>query len=298
MKHISWLMNKKQQSSIEQAERRTAKQDAVKVILEEEQEMKSVYIIPKRDRIEESLRLSREYNAYFEYNDFFIPAILDDEEKKKELIEFYKSLPRDRSRDTLHGAFLDVTLHSSDARIREVSEFRVRQCMEIARELGIRGVIFHTNMIANFKEKFYMKNWVNTNAAFYKKMLEEYPGIYIFVENMFDYDPDMLAELAQELKDEAYFGVCLDYAHASISKVPAKDWLEVLKPYIKHMHINDNDLNNDQHRAVGEGDIDYKEYTMLMLENEMETSVLVEVNQIEDQIVSLEYMKNEGIYPL
>ena len=91
--------------------------------------MKSLYIIPKRDNIEESLRLSKEYNAYFEYNDFFIPAVLDDEEKKKELISFYKSLPRDRSRDTLHGAFLDVTLHSSDAKIREVSEFRVRQSM-------------------------------------------------------------------------------------------------------------------------------------------------------------------------
>ena len=34
--------------------------------------MKSLYIIPKKDNIEESLRLSREYGAYFEYNDFFL----------------------------------------------------------------------------------------------------------------------------------------------------------------------------------------------------------------------------------
>ncbi len=260
--------------------------------------MKRLYIIPKRDNIEESLRLSKEYNAYFEYNDFFIPAVLDDDEKKKELIEFYKSLPRDRSNDTLHGAFLDVTLHSSDARIREVSELRVRQSMDIAKELGIRGVIFHTNMIANFKDPFYMKNWVNTNAAFYKKMLTEYPGIYIFVENMFDFDPDMLVELAQELKGEPYFGICLDYAHATISKVPAKEWLEVLKPYIKHMHINDNDLKDDLHKALGQGDIDYKLFTKLMSENKIETSVLVEVSQIENQIDSLEYMRKVGIYPL
>ena len=259
--------------------------------------MKSVYIIPKRDNMEESMRLSKEYNAYFEYNDFFIPAILDDEVKKKELIDFYKSLPRDRSNDTLHGAFLDVTLHSSDTRIREVSELRVRQSMDIAKELGIRGVIFHTNMIANFKDAVYMKNWVNTNAAFYKKILAEYPGIYVFVENMFDFDPDMLLELARELKDEPYFGVCLDYAHATISKVPAKEWLEILKPYIKHMHINDNDLKDDQHKALGQGEIDYKEYTGLMIENEMEVSVLVEVSKMEDQMISLEYMRKEGIYP-
>ena len=260
--------------------------------------MKSVSIIPQRNNIEESLRLSKEYNANFEYNDFFLPFVLDDENKKKELIEFYKSLQRDRSNDTLHGAFLDVTLHSSDARIREVSELRVRQSMDIAKELGIRGVVFHTNMIANFKDAAYMDNWVKTNAAFYKKLLAEYPGIFVFVENMFDFDPDMLVALAEELKEESYFGVCLDYAHATISKVPAKEWFKVLKPYIKHMHINDNDLNNDQHKALGNGDIDYQEFTELMKENNMEVSVLVEVSKIEDQIISLEYMKQKSVYPM
>lgn len=260
--------------------------------------MKSVYIIPKRENMEESMRLSKEYGAYFEYNDFFIPAILDDEEKKKELIAYYKSLPRDRSNDTMHGAFLDVTLHSSDARIREVSELRVRQSMEIAKELEIRGVVFHTNMIANFKDSFYMSNWVKTNAAFYRKILAEYPGIYVFVENMFDFDYDMLLELAKELKDESYFGVCLDYAHATISKVDAREWFKVLKPYMKHMHINDNDLRDDQHKALGKGNIDYKEFTRLMEEYKMEVSVLVEVSKVEDQRSSLEYMKRENIYPM
>lgn len=260
--------------------------------------MRSISIIPKRDKIEESLKLSEQYHANFEYNDFFIPQILDDEEKKKEIIEFYKSLPRDRSNDTLHGAFLDVTLHSSDRRIREVSELRVRQSMEIAKELGIRGVVFHTNLIANFKEKNYLKNWVETSAAFYKKVLQEYPGIYVFVENMFDFDPDMLIELAEKLKEEPYFGICLDYAHATISKVPAKEWLQVLKPYIKHMHINDNDLIDDLHNALGTGKIDYKEFTSILKDSQIETSVLVEVGNLEEQVTSLAYMKEEGIYPL
>lgn len=260
--------------------------------------MKSLYIIPKRDNIEESLRLCKEYQACFEYNDFFLPGVLDDEKKKKELISFYKSLPRNRSQDTLHGAFLDVTLHSSDARIREVSELRVRQSMEIAKELGIRGVIFHTNMIANFKDEVYMNNWVKTNAEFYKKIFGEYPGIYVFVENMFDFDPDMLLKLAECMQEETYFGVCLDYAHATISKVNTREWIERLKPYIKHMHINDNDLKNDLHSAIGQGKIDYKEFTRMIVENEITASVLVEVSRLEDQIASLEYMKNKGIYPL
>ena len=257
--------------------------------------MKRLLIIPKRDNIEESLRLSKEYNANFEYNDFFLPFVLDDEEKKKEIIDFYKSLDRDRSEDTMHGAFLDVTLHSTDDRIREVSELRVRQSMEIAKELGIRGVIFHTNMIANFKDAVYMKKWVDTNALFYKKLLQEYPGIYVFVENMFDFDPDMLLALAKEMENEPYFGICLDYAHATISKVEAKKWFEVLKPYIKHMHINDNDLKNDLHMALGTGKINYKELKELLESGEIEPSILVEVSKLEDQEASLVYMKKEGL---
>lgn len=257
--------------------------------------MRKISIIPQRDYIKENLRLSKEYNTNFEYNDFFLPFVLDDEEKKKEIIEFYKSLDRDRSEDTMHGAFLDVTLHSVDDRIREVSELRVRQSMEIAKELGIRGVVFHTNMIANFKDAAYMKRCVDTNAAFYKKLLKEYPGIYVFVENMFDFDPDMLLALANEMKEETYFGICLDYAHATISKVEAKEWFEVLKPFIKHMHINDNDLKNDLHMALGKGKIDYKELEDLIKTSKINPSILVEVSKLEDQEESLSYMKREGM---
>ena len=259
--------------------------------------MRKISIIPRRDNIEESLRLSKKYNANFEYNDFFLPFVLDDEEKKKELIDFYKGLERDRSEDTMHGAFLDVTLHSSDSKIREISQLRVRQSMDIAKELGIRGVVFHTNMIANFKDAIYMKNWIDTNAAFYKKILAEYPGIYVFVENMFDFDPDMLLALAKEMEKEPYFGICLDYAHATISTVKAVEWFEVLKPYIKHMHINDNDLKDDLHMAVGTGKIDYKEFGELLRVSGIEPSILVEVSKLEDQKASLTFMEEEGIYP-
>ena len=59
--------------------------------------MKKLLIIPKRDNIEESLRLSKEYNANFEYNDFFLPFVLDDEEKKSyfELRIVYNELTED-----------------------------------------------------------------------------------------------------------------------------------------------------------------------------------------------------------
>ena len=97
------------------------------------------------------------------------------------------------------------------------------------------------------------------------------------------------------MENEPYFGICLDYAHATISKVEAKKWFEVLKPYIKHMHINDNDLKNDLHMALGTGNINYKELKELLESYETEPSILVEVSILEDQEASLVYMKKEGL---
>jgi hypothetical protein len=113
--------------------------------------MHRIYIIPDRTNISESLRLAETYNACFEYQDFFLPHVLDDEQTKNEWISFYRALPRDRSQDMLHGAFLDVTVHSADKYIRMVSEHRIRQSLDIARALQIRGAVFHTNTIPNFK---------------------------------------------------------------------------------------------------------------------------------------------------
>jgi len=259
--------------------------------------MKNLYIIPDKDKIEDSLAISRKYGAYFEYNDFFEPSVLDDEKKKEELISFYKQLDRDRSMDTLHGAFYDVTIHSSDSKIREISELRIRQSMEIAQKLELRGVIFHTNIIPNFKVKFYLDGWVEQNTRFYKKILHEYPGIFVFMENMFDFDPEVLVLLAERMKDEKYFGLCIDYAHAAISPMPADEWIRKTAPYIKHMHINDNDLKVDLHQAIGNGKIDYIEYNELLKKYGVDASVLVEVRGIQEQLVSLEYMKEKKVYP-
>ena len=43
--------------------------------------MKQLLIIPKQDELKEYLSVAEEYKLGFEYNDFFLPEWLDDEEK-------------------------------------------------------------------------------------------------------------------------------------------------------------------------------------------------------------------------
>lgn len=259
--------------------------------------MSKGYIIPNRTQIETSIRLAEEYGCAFEYNDFFMPEVLDDPKKQEEIIEFYAKYHSDFSNDTMHGAFFDVTIHSSDPLIRDASILRIHQSMEIAKRMGLRGVVFHTGRLAGFRSERYLRLWHDTNRKFFTELAETYPDQQVYMENMFDEAPDILAELAESMKDIENFGVCLDYAHAALTDFPLQGWIRTLAPYILHMHINDNNLKDDLHQPVGEGQIDWQMYDSLMKKHQIEATVLVEVSSCQGQEKSLSYMRQHGIYP-
>lgn len=261
--------------------------------------MKTIYCIPRLDQIDKFIKFSEQYNAGFEYNDFFVPDILDNTEQIQKIVKKYKKIKRDRSEDTLHGVFLDVCVNSADSLIYKTSDFRIHQSMNIASELGVKAVIFHTNYIPNFKLKSYLDSWLDLNEKYWRNILAEYPNLEIYMENMFDDDSELLRKLAERLKDEPRFGVCLDIAHAYISSEPVNSWCHKLSPYIRHMHINDNNGIEDLHSPVGTMNIDWKAYNNYIstLPEEKRPTVLIEVRGIEDLEASVEFMEAGGMYP-
>lgn len=259
--------------------------------------LKDIYLIPDMEHIDESLRLAKQYHARFEYNDFFLPKVYLDEAEVEKRIYLYQSLERDRSKDTLHGAFLDVTIHSQDAQMREISRARVRQSLEIARRLGVRGVVFHANLIAGYYDESYLNGWFEASVEFFKEMLMAFPKLEIYVENMFESRPDELKRLAEAMKDEPRFGLCLDYAHATVFGKDVSHWVNELAPYIKHLHVNDNDLEGDRHWAVGDGQINWMNFSDILRKNNVDASMLLEVRGNGNWKKSVEYMEEHAIYP-
>ena len=260
--------------------------------------MSRLYLIPDSTDMERIDGLAREYGCSFEYNDFYTPSVLDDPGKQEEIIERYAKYRSDFSNDTMHGAFLDVTIHSSDPLIREASILRIRQSMDIAKRMGLKGVVFHTGRLAGFRVEFYLNQWLRMNRDFFQELAAEYPKQQIYMENMFDEAPDIMASLAGQMKGTDSFGICLDYAHAALTATPPQEWLETLAPYVHHMHINDNDLQNDLHQPVGTGRIDWQLFDQLIRNHHIDATVLIEVNGYEAQKASLEYMKQHLLYPM
>lgn len=255
--------------------------------------MKRLLVIPDVNNIEKSLELANKYNLGFEYNDFFEPDVLDDEERIEELIGMYNKyqLP---NYSTLHGAFYDVIPFSKDKKIKEISLLRINQSIQVARRLGVAAVVFHTNYNPFLNSDGYKKIWIEENVKLWSQILEDNKDINIYLENMFDTSPDMMKALSDKLCMYDNYGVCLDFAHASISNVEPEEWIRTLSDYVKHIHINDNDLISDLHLPWGEGKIDrvtfYKGYKEYM----SESTVLIENSKIEYQMISLKKLVAEG----
>lgn len=249
------------------------------------------YVIPNLNELNQYLELSKEYDLGFEYNEFYVPSLLDDSKKLDEVISAYYNLKR--KGDTLHGVFLDIVLDSQDPWIKEASLVRVRSSLDIAKTLGCKGVVFHTNYITWMKDEGYRKRWVEENKNIYLELINEYKDLEIYIENMFDLDPYLLKELVKEINHERV-GVCLDVAHASISSVSLDVWFNELGPYIKHLHINDNDKVVDSHQELGMGLIDYDLAFSYINKLDKNVSVLIEIKDYNKTINSINYLKKKG----
>lgn len=258
--------------------------------------MNQLHIIPNRNDVEKWARIAKELNAVFEYNDFFDPLLIEDKEEYEATIQKYLALDRDRTKDTFHGVFYDIVLNSPDPVIREASIKRVYLSCETAVRLECRAVIFHTNYIVGFKSLPYRDKWVKDMTAFYKQLLDDFPALEIYVENMYDDTPELIRRLAENLRDEARFGICFDIAHAYLWDLSVKEWVDELAPYIKHIHANDNHKDQDSHMAIGTGSIDWSilNYRQLI---KNKPSVLIEVSDEERLMKSYNYLIKNCLYP-
>lgn len=253
---------------------------------------RKLLIIPEYDRLEESVMLAEEYDAAFEYNDFFNPSVYENPGEAEKRIAVYTGLDRDRSSDTMHGAFLDVLFTSRDSVIRERSRELVLQSFRIAGRLGVRGVVFHTGLLPGLiRTDSYTEPWLREAEIFWRQMAQENPEVEIFMENTFEDSPEVLIRLKESLSDCDNFRLCLDYGHACLTSTPIENWVEQMAPYIGHMHMNDNDLIADRHWVPGDGKIDWNRCVALLQKYGIDSPALLELNGTDNQRRALEYMK-------
>ena len=252
---------------------------------------RSWLIVPDVERLEESVALAEDYGAAFEYDDFYAPAVYEDVDEVERRVAAYLSLPRDRSRDTLHGVFFDIKPNSMDSAIAQRSRALMRQSLAIANRLGVRGVTFHSDIYGGMRLSIPPEVWLNAAEALFRQLCAENPGLDVWLENTIEQEPDQLLALARRMEDVPNFGLTFDLAHASLSATDGAVWLREMGPFVRHVHLNDNDLYADRHWPVGEGSIDYPRFAALADAHIPGVPMLMEVRTLEDARASLQAME-------
>lgn len=249
-------------------------------------------IIPEYHFLEESCILAEKYQAEFEYNDFYYPAVYENEQEVLERCKEYRNLNRDRSKDILHGVFIDTAVTSKDTVIRERSRYLVEKCLDIAGNIGVKGVVFHTGLISGLEIPAYIEPWLEEAAEFWGDMVHKNPLLEIYMENTFERTPANLLALADNLAEYRNFKLCLDYGHAMLTPTPIEKWTEQMGTKIGHIHLNDNDLKNDLHQVPGDGKIDFIKCKQLLEQYVPDVPILLELVGTKNQERALKFMND------
>ncbi|MBN1259965.1 MAG: sugar phosphate isomerase/epimerase [Anaerolineae bacterium] len=259
--------------------------------------MTIVQIAPNCKDISRHIALALKYRCGLELQSFSDPDVLDN--SWPHLVAEYRTLLRDFPGPlSCHGAFFDLSGASFDARVVALTRERYLLNLEIASQVGATHVIFHTNFLPMIRTEQYRRQWVENERAFLRELAPEAAqrGISIAMENMWDPDPYILAELLDGLA-LPNVGVCLDVSHAYLYQrkrnQPVEHWIEVLAPHIIHVHMNNTRGVIDEHLSLNApgGAIQYGLLLSLLTNLERRPWLVVEVDDPDSAERSLVFMQ-------
>jgi sugar phosphate isomerase/epimerase len=158
---------------------------------------------------------------------------------------------------TIHAPFMDVWPGAADEDIRQLGLEQMQKIMEIAAAWKSLLVVMHFNYDPiYYRQQF--QQWLNRTAQFYQTLLQERDGPFLALENIAEPTPYIALQLMKKI-DRPRLIHCFDFGHHHVfARIPFEEWLFYLNPGRPiHFHLHDNYGHNDDHLALGQGNIDW-----------------------------------------
>lgn len=207
-----------------------------------------------------ALETARKYGFGVELNDLCISSNLDPEKKSWVMARMRDEISkagRDGKRTIMHGPFTELTPAAIDSRAIDLMRERYISTISICKELNIRDLVLHDGYIP----LIYHKDWHLKKAiSFWKEFADELPSDFtVYIENVFDDEPDLLCETIEGIGDSRY-KICLDIGHANAVGKGGTDevlgWIERMGSSIGHLHLHNNDGTGDSHDHINKGTLE------------------------------------------
>jgi sugar phosphate isomerase/epimerase len=195
-----------------------------------------------------------QHGCGIEIQAFYDPALLQNDPSA---IERYLELVNPIELRSVHGCFADLSPGSFDVLIQEVTRERFQQSYSVAKQLGATHLVLHHGYVPHTSPP---DRWLQRCVIFWKDFLSHRDSsIAIHIENMLEWEPDLLADLVDAV-GLPVFDANLDIGHVHCnSRTNHFKWIDRLGHRIGYVHIHDNSGTEDEHLALGAGNIPLKE---------------------------------------
>lgn len=205
---------------------------------------------------ENAVEVAKENNVNIELNDICISENLDPGSFDRTLECMRGEITGAGAKGVImHGPFTEIIPAGIDHRFVDMGIERLNEAYEACRVLNINRMVVHSG----YEPLMYFKEWhLEKSVDFWKRYMEGKDDFTIYIENVFDDEPQMMKNLVDAL-DDPRIKLCLDVGHAnamSLTEYDVYSWIEILGDRIGHFHLHNNDGSGDQHRALMDGGLD------------------------------------------
>lgn len=166
---------------------------------------------------------------------------------------------------TLHLPFIDLNLASLSEPVRRLALEQTLSGLEYAAEVGARCTVLHTGTVFIYQPR----PLEDASAALLASLgALAGQGVPVALENLGLYVDGLVRgpEMLRRITRKSGMVNCLDFGHAHIEA--ARPWangrselissyLETLGEAVVHLHLCNNDGENDLHAATPDGSVDY-----------------------------------------
>lgn len=143
---------------------------------------------------------------------------------------------------------------------------RFKDAIDFAKLFDVKKLTLHLGSFNN--PSLGRKYFVDKSIEIVKVLASYCYPMNLMIENMpgyneLGYSPDELKEIIEKSNMDNV-KLIFDFGHANVSEYKIEEYLQKLDKYLYHLHISDNNGLSDQHKPIGEGNINYKEIFKLL----------------------------------
>ena len=212
------------------------------------------------------------------------------------IIETIKSFIKNKDLSLrLHAPICEIDYSQAKKTISSLQPLH-KKVIEFCKALNINSVVAHAEF--NYKNDFVVDNQFYGALLVWRVLAGEFRAnkICINLENHLENKPDHLIQL-MECINSNFFGMCVDAGHFNaFSKL---DIRECLGRYplgsIKEIHLADNKGDRDTHLALGDGNIDFFKFFMILEKRKEKHIFVLEPNNLDEAGKSLSFLKKSGL---